>query len=74
MTELIELRDLALKIAREAGDLLSDRPKKFDLSEKSGALDFATQMDQASEELITNRIKKIRPDDSQHVCYGQFHV
>lgn len=64
MTELIELRDLALKIAREAGDLLSDRPKKFDLSEKSGALDFATQMDQASEELITNRIKKIRPDDS----------
>lgn len=58
MTELIELRDLALKIAREAGDLLSERPKKFDLSEKSGALDFATQMDQASEELITNRIKK----------------
>jgi len=64
MTEILELRDIALKIALEVGKLLSDRPENFNLSEKSGVLDFATQMDQASEELITDLIKKIRPNDS----------
>ncbi|MEY2841347.1 MAG: hypothetical protein RLY74_488 [Actinomycetota bacterium] len=64
MTAIVELRDIALKIAQEAGDLLLNRPDIFDLSEKSGALDFATQMDKASENLITELIREIRPNDS----------
>ena len=63
MSELLELQNLAEKIAREAGELLIDRPKKFMLDEKSGALDFATQMDHKSEALITERIRSARPND-----------
>lgn len=64
MNEIGELRDLALNIAREAGNLLLNRPENFNLLEKSGVFDFATQMDQASEDLITSLIKKFRPADS----------
>ena len=55
--------DLAVGIAKEAGALLSTRPENFDLETKSSAIDFATQMDKASEELIVSKILTARPGD-----------
>jgi myo-inositol-1(or 4)-monophosphatase len=63
MTDFKSLQELAIRIATEAGQLLLKRPSSFELDEKSGALDFATQMDHASEELIISSIRKARPDD-----------
>ena len=37
----IEILNLALSIAKEAGELLSKRPEVFDLETKSSAIDFA---------------------------------
>ena len=61
--EKSELLDLALRIARQAGDLLVDRPASWDLTVKSTAIDIATQMDIASEKLIVESILAARPDD-----------
>ncbi len=63
MTDTKELLQLALKIARQAGDLLVDRPASWDLTVKSTAIDIATQMDLASEKLIVEGILAARPDD-----------
>jgi myo-inositol-1(or 4)-monophosphatase len=63
MTDINQLLQLALKIAREAGDLLVDRPASWDLTVKSTAIDIATQMDLASEKLIVESILAARPDD-----------
>ena len=52
MTDTQQLLELALKIARQAGELLVDRPASWDLTVKSTAIDIATQMDIASEKLI----------------------
>jgi ATP-binding cassette subfamily B protein len=56
MTDSKELLELALKIARQAGDLLVNRPASWDLTVKSTAIDIATQMDLASEKLIVEII------------------
>ena len=58
-----QLLNLAESIAKEAGTLLLQRPFKFELDQKSGVLDFATQMDHKSEKLIVSRILQARPDD-----------
>ncbi|MEN9517392.1 MAG: hypothetical protein RLZZ159_1258, partial [Actinomycetota bacterium] len=58
-----ELLDIAERIALQAGELLKNRPSKFELDQKSGVLDFATQMDHESEKLIVSEILKARPDD-----------
>ena len=58
-----ELLALALRVARGAGDLLSARPLVFDLNVKSTAVDFATQMDHASEEFIVRELLSARPGD-----------
>ena len=63
MTDSNELLQLALKIARQAGDLLVNRPASWDLTVKSTAIDIATQMDTASEKLIVESILAVRPDD-----------
>ena len=63
MTDSKALLDLALTIARDAGDLLMDRPASWDLTSKSTAIDIATQMDLASEKFIVQAILKARPDD-----------
>ena len=57
------LLNLALHIAKKAGDLLVDRPASWDLTVKSTAIDIATQMDLASEKLIVESILSARPDD-----------
>jgi len=61
--ELDALLKLAMRVGQEAADLLMQRPATFDLSMKSSVMDFATQMDKASEELIVSSILAVRPDD-----------
>ena len=58
-----ELLKLAESVARATGSLLMDRPDSFTLTEKSSAVDFATQMDQQAEEMIVKLILAQRPDD-----------
>jgi myo-inositol-1(or 4)-monophosphatase len=63
----ISLQNELLEIAKDAGlaasELLSQRPADFELSIKSSAIDFATQMDKASESLIVSKILSTRPND-----------
>lgn len=63
MADTQQLLDLALKISRQAGELLVNRPASWDLTVKSTAIDIATQMDIASEKLIVESILAARPDD-----------
>ncbi len=58
-----DLLALALRIAKEAGDMLMKRPETFDISVKSTAIDFATQMDLASEKHIVSALLAARPND-----------
>ena len=58
-----ELLNLAINTAKEAGALLLSRPAKLDIDTKSSTLDIVTQMDKASEKLIVDSIRAIRPDD-----------
>jgi len=58
-----ELLSLAHSVAAAAGQLLMQRPAHFDLTEKSTAIDFATQMDNKAEALIVDQILTARPDD-----------
>ena len=58
-----EILNLAESIALKTGSLLINRPLKFDLDQKSGVFDFATQMDHESEKLIVGEILAARPDD-----------
>ncbi len=63
MTNTTDLLHLAESIALEAGEMLMNRPPKFELDQKSGVFDFATQMDHESEKLIVSRILSARPED-----------
>lgn len=58
-----ELVSIAEDVARAAGALLMNRPDSFTFTEKSSAVDFATQMDQQAEELIVSKLLAARPDD-----------
>ena len=59
----LELVLLAEEVARAAGTLLMQRPDSFTFTEKSSAVDFATQMDQLAESLIVKNLLAARPDD-----------
>ena len=59
----VELLALAMRVALGAGELLNARPKVFDINVKSTAVDFATQMDHASEEFIVSTLLAARPHD-----------
>jgi myo-inositol-1(or 4)-monophosphatase len=58
-----ELLDLAVRIAKEAAELLLARPEQLDIDTKTSAIDIVTQMDKASEKLIVESILAARPDD-----------
>lgn len=58
-----EILALAESVAKKAGNFLERRPDSFELTEKSSAVDFATQMDQGAEKLIVEEILKVRPND-----------
>ncbi|GAB3680482.1 inositol monophosphatase family protein [Actinocorallia lasiicapitis] len=67
MEDLTALLDLAVATAREAGRMLIDkRPADGPdvVATKSSATDIVTQMDQAAERLIQERISAVRPHDS----------
>ena len=63
MSDENQILELALTIARQAGELLMNRPASWDLTVKSTAIDIATQMDHASEKLIVEAILSARPND-----------
>ena len=58
-----QLLDLAVKIAKDAGQLLLNRPTSMDVDTKTSAIDIVTQMDRASEKLIVDAILAERSDD-----------
>jgi myo-inositol-1(or 4)-monophosphatase len=59
------LRDLAARVARQAGDVLSSRAGRVEVAAtKSSPTDVVTEMDRRSEELIRTLILAERPDDA----------
>ncbi|MEI8066801.1 MAG: inositol monophosphatase family protein [Actinomycetes bacterium] len=58
-----ELLALAIRVAESAGALLMQRPEVLDVHQKTSAVDFATQMDHASEKLIVESLLAARPGD-----------
>jgi myo-inositol-1(or 4)-monophosphatase len=59
------LRDLAVTVAREAGELLASRTGGVEVAAtKSSPTDVVTEMDRRSEELIRSRILAVRPADT----------
>lgn len=58
-----QLLELAMRVAKEAGTFLSQRPASFDIESKSTAIDIATQMDREAEAMIVTRILEERGDD-----------
>src|ERR1700722_20595779 len=64
-TTLLELRSVAVGVAREAGDMLADRGGQVEVAAtKSSPTDVVTEMDRRSEELIRSRILAARPADA----------
>jgi myo-inositol-1(or 4)-monophosphatase len=59
------LRDLAVSVAREAGEMLASGAGRVEVAAtKSSPTDVVTEMDRRSEELIRSRILAVRPDDA----------
>ncbi len=65
MTDLLALRDLAVQVASEAGQMLLEAVDgEREVSTKSSATDMVTEMDRASERLLVDRLRTARPDDA----------
>ena len=64
--DLVALRDFAVSIAVEAGDLLQAAlaAERTAVSTKSTGTDMVTEMDRASETFLVERITSERPDDA----------
>jgi fructose-1,6-bisphosphatase/inositol monophosphatase family enzyme len=61
----VQLRDLAVAVAREAGELLASRAGRVEIAAtKSSPTDVVTEMDRRAEELIRSRLLAARPDDA----------
>lgn len=60
-----ELRAIAEQLARSAGDMALNGRKSGDVTAttKSSPTDMVTQYDKASEEMVTNGLRTLRPDD-----------
>lgn len=58
------LRDLAVEVAREAGELLLGYGRGIDVDTKSSTTDPVSEADRASERLIAERLREARPDDA----------
>lgn len=59
------LRDLAVSVAREAGESLASRAGRVEVAAtKSSPTDVVTEMDRRAETLIRSRILAARPDDA----------
>jgi myo-inositol-1(or 4)-monophosphatase len=63
--DVAALRDLAVSVAREAGELLASHAGRVEVAAtKSSPTDVVTEMDRRSEELIRSRILAARPSDA----------
>jgi myo-inositol-1(or 4)-monophosphatase len=63
--DVAALRDLAVSVAREAGELLASYAGQVEVAAtKSSPTDVVTEMDRRSEELIRSRILAARPSDA----------
>jgi myo-inositol-1(or 4)-monophosphatase len=63
--ELIELHDLAVTLARQAGDVQRSRYEtELDVRTKSASIDLVTEVDKECEQLIVEGIEARRPDDA----------
>ncbi len=59
-----ELREIALRVALEAGRLIVDRrPDEIALETKSTATDVVTEMDHLAQDHILTALRSLRPDD-----------
>ena len=58
-----ELEAVAIDIVRAAGALLVNRPESLKVETKSSAVDVVTEMDKASEALVTEYLARHRPGD-----------
>lgn len=58
-----DLLELAVQIAKKAGNLLLERPAHLSVDTKTSDIDIVTQMDKLSEKLIVESILAVRPDD-----------
>lgn len=56
--------ELAMSIAKEAGELLLARPEHLEIDTKSSATDVVTQMDRKAEAYLVAQLTKHRPDDA----------
>jgi myo-inositol-1(or 4)-monophosphatase len=76
VSDVTGLRDLAVRIAVEAGELLlaAVEEVRTEVGTKSSGTDMVTEMDRASEELIVGRVLDARPDDSIVGEEGADHV
>ncbi|HEX4901857.1 MAG TPA: inositol monophosphatase family protein [Acidimicrobiales bacterium] len=65
MPDLAELRDLAVRLATEAGELLASlvAAERTSVATKSTATDMVTEMDRASEALLVRRLRELCPQD-----------
>jgi myo-inositol-1(or 4)-monophosphatase len=65
VTSPAALRDLAVQVAEEAGQMLAEALPRMrtTVASKSTPTDMVTEMDRAAEELIVRRLRKARPDD-----------
>ena len=65
MDETQQIRDLAIRLAREAGAIQRDRYETdFQIESKGAKIDLVTEVDRLCEELIVNAIEEERPDDA----------
>jgi myo-inositol-1(or 4)-monophosphatase len=63
--ELIEVHDLAVTLARQAGDVQRARYEtELDVRTKSASIDLVTEVDKECEQLIVEGIEARRPDDA----------
>ena len=58
-----ELLALALRIGKETGQMLMDRPAELQVNTKSTAIDVVTQMDIEVEAYIVKELLAARPND-----------
>jgi myo-inositol-1(or 4)-monophosphatase len=63
--DLAELRDVAVRVATEAAELLASlvAAERTLVATKSTATDMVTEMDRASEELVVRRLRELCPQD-----------
>ena len=66
MPDLVELRDVALRVATEAADVLAAAvdDERTLVDTKSTSTDMVTEMDRASEALIVRRLQELCPQDA----------